>query len=64
MVDFLVKENGRMDVLLPGAALRDVMCQATLEDWGAVVLTPGEVERGEGFVRVLLTNAPDRSVLE
>ena len=56
MVDFLVKENGRMDVLLPGAALRDVMCQATLEDWGAVVLTPGEVERGEGFVRVLLTN--------
>ena len=34
MIDFVVKENGMMDVLLPGAVLRGVECLATLEDQG------------------------------
>ena len=56
MIDFVVKENGMMDVLLPGAVLRGVECLATLEDQGRVKLSLGEVERGERFVRVHVAN--------
>lgn len=64
MIDFLVKENGKMDVLLAGAALRDVTCLVTLEDQGVVPLALGEVERGEGFVRVQLANEEIRATGE
>ena len=56
MIDFVVKENGMMDVLLPGAVLRGVECLATLEDQGRVKLSLGEIERGERFVRVHVAN--------
>ena len=56
MIDFVVKENGMMDVLLPGAVLRGVECLVTLEDQGRVKLSLGEIERGEQFVRVHVAN--------
>lgn len=56
MIDFVVKENGMMDVLLPGAVLRGVECLVTLEDQGRVKLSLGEIERGEQLVRVHVAN--------
>lgn len=60
MVDMRIRENGQMDLVLPGAALRGVRCLATLEDRGQAALTLGEVERGEGYVRVALTSEEHR----
>lgn len=60
MIDFVLHDNGTMDVLLPGAVLREASCFATLEDQGKTPLSLGEIERGERFVRVHLENTQTR----
>ena len=61
MVDLCRRDDGKLNILLPGAALLGVRMVARLEEAGEVELTPtGEVERDGQSAAIRLSNGQRR----